>query len=215
MKPVLPVPCLMLVTEPWALLPQIIRQAVSGGVDVVQWRDKDTPKAALREQAEAMRSAMPAPKLLMTNHAGKMQKAEDRNLMQADGLHLPESGQSVSEVRQIVGPDLLIGCSVHSVEGAKKAADEGADYLLAGTTFASQSHPEVVPRGWVLLAEIAAVVDLPLLAIGGITPQNLGLCLDAGTVGVAVLSPIMQASDPRKAAQAYRTALDEAWSKRQ
>ena len=89
----------MLVTEPWALLPQIVRQAVSGGVDVVQWRDKDTPKAALREQAEAMRSAIAAPKLLMTNHAGKIQKAEDRNLMEdrylmhANGLHLPESGQ--------------------------------------------------------------------------------------------------------------------------
>ena len=213
MKPLLPVPCLMLVTEPWALLPQIVRQAVLGGVDVVQWRDKDTPKAALREQAEAMRSAIPAPKLLMTNHAAKMQKAEDRNLMQADGLHLPESVQSVPEVRQIVGPDILVGRSVHSVEGAKKAADAGADYLLAGTIFASQSHPEVVPRGWILLAEIAAVVDLPLIAVGGITPQNLGLCLDAGAVGVAVLSQIMQASDPQAAAQAYRKALDAAWRK--
>lgn len=214
MKPVLPVPCLMLVTEPWTILPQIVRQAVLGGVDVVQWRDKDTPKAALREQVEAMRFSIPAPKLLMTNHAGQIQKAEDRNLMQADGLHLPEFGQSVSEVRQIVGPDFLIGCSVHSVEGAKKAANEGADYLLAGTIFASQSHPEVVPRGWVLLAEIAAVVDLPLIAIGGITPQNLGLCLDAGAVGVAVLSQIMQASDPQAAAQAYRKALDAAWRKK-
>ncbi len=205
----------MLVTEPWTILPQIVRQAVLGGVDVVQWRDKDTPKAALRGQAEVMRSAIPAPKLLMTNHAAKMQKAENWNLMRADGLHLPEFGQSVSEVRQLVGPGLLIGCSVHSVEGAKKAADAGADYLLAGTIFASQSHPEVVPRGWVLLAEIAAVVDLPLIAIGGITPQNLGLCLDAGASGVAVLSPIMQASDPQAAAQAYRAALDAAGSKRQ
>ena len=108
----------------------------------------------------------------------------------------------------------MIGCSVHSVAGAKKASDEGADYLLAGTIFASQSHPEVVPRGWILLAEIVAVVDLPLLAIGGVTPKNLGLCLDAGAVGVAVLSPIMQASDPRAVAQVYRTALDQAWSKR-
>lgn len=215
MKPVLPVPCLMLVTEPWALLPQIVRQAVSGGVDVVQWRDKDTPKATLREQVEAMRSAMTAPKLLITNHAGKMQKVEDRNLMQADGLHLPESGQSVCEVRLVVGPDLLIGCSVHSVEAAKKAADEGADYLLAGTIFASQSHPEVVPRGWDMLAKIAGVVDLPLLAIGGITPQNLGLCLDAGAVGVAVLSPIMRATNPKAVAEAYRAALDTAWKEKQ
>ena len=204
----------MLVTEPWTILPQIIRQAVLGGVDVVQWRDKDTPKAALREQAEAMRSSILAPKLLMTNHAGLIQKAENPNSMQADGLHLPEFGQSVSEVRQIVGQDILIGCSVHSVEVAKKAANEGADYLLVGTIFASQSHPEVVPRGWMLLAEIAAVVDLPLIAIGGVTPQNLGLCLEAGAVGVAVLSRVMRASDPQAAAQAYRTALDQAWSKR-
>lgn len=211
----LPLPCLMLVTEPTPRLPQIVCQAVSGGVNVVQWRDKGTPEAKLREQAKAMRSALPAPKLLLTNHAAKTGNVETWDPVQADGLHLPESAQSVSEVRQLVGPDLLIGCSVHSVAGAKKAADEGANYLLAGTIFASQSHPGLPPTGAGFLRDVCAAVSLPVLAIGGITPQNLGLCLEAGAVGVAALSPIMQASDPQAAALAYRTALDKAWSERQ
>jgi thiamine-phosphate diphosphorylase len=131
------------------------------------------------------------------------------------GVHLPEGRFTVEATRRILSPGSLVGRSVHSVEGAEKAADEGADYLLTGTIFASQSHPGLPPAGVGFLRDVCAAVSLPVLAIGGVTPQNLGLCLNAGAVGVAVLSQIMQASDPQAAAQAYRTALNEAWSKRQ
>jgi len=104
-----------------------------------------------------------------------------------------------------------VGRSVHSVEAASEAAAQGADYLVAGTIFASQSHPDRSPAGLGFLRDVCAAVSLPILAIGGVTPQNLKLCLEIGAAGVAVLSPIMRATDPQAAAQTYRAALDSNW----
>lgn len=208
----LPQPCLMLVTEPSPRLPQIVAQAVAGGVSIVQWRDKE-PAPETFDIAWRLREIAKGHCLMVVNGQSSYSPYMVRKVS-ADGVHLPEdSGYSVGMCRAAIVSG-LVGRSVHSVKAACEAAAQGADYLVAGTIFASQSHPDRPPAGLGFLRDVCAAVSLPVLAIGGVTPQNLGLCLEAGAAGVAVLSPIMQASDPQASAQAYRTALDEAWSKR-
>ena len=194
----------MLVTEPTPRLPQIVAQAVAGGVNIVQWRDSVSSRTEIETQRRAVEAAVSPAALLFVNMDGSRHPA----LLRGQGKHWPEN-----RFRRMMHG--FSGGSVHSMESAKRAADAGADYLLAGTIFASQSHPDILPAGLSFLRDVCAAVSIPVLAIGGVTPQNLGLCLEAGAVGVAVLSPIMQASDPQAAAQAYRTALNQAWSKRQ
>lgn len=209
MKQPLRTPCLMLVTEPHANLPKIVGEAVSGGVNAVQWRDNVTPESVQRQQSEAMRSAVLFPNVLVVNGSLAMMVTA-----QADGLHLPEGLLVAQEDGFLTTMDGLVGYSVHSVESARKAAALGADYVVVGTIYASQSHPGIAPQGLRIVTEVASTVDIPTIAIGGITPENLAACINAGASGVAVLSPIMRAIDPRKTAQEYRDALDGAWSER-
>jgi thiamine monophosphate synthase len=189
----------MLVTEPSPRLPQIVAAAVAGGVDVVQWRDKTSTRTEIEAQRIGMEAASP-PALLVLNLDGSRRPV----LLTGSGRHWPENKAR----RMMYG---LSGSSVHSAAAAQEAAAQGADYLVAGTIFASQSHPDIPPAGLDFLRDVCAAVSLPVLAIGGVTPSNLGLCLEAGAAGIAVLSPIMRASDPQAVALAYRAALDTYW----
>lgn len=201
----LPLPCLMLVTEPSERLPGIVAQAVAGGVNLVQWRDKRLggfmPSRA--EKLAMLTAARPA--LLLANTGAVFPGI--------NGFHAPERAVNAGGVRRNVS-GRLVGCSVHSVDTARQAADEGADYVVAGTIFASQSHPDIAPAGLDFLRAICAAVPVPVLAIGGVTPDRVRECITAGAAGVAVLSPIMRAADPRAVAQEYRAALDAAWEER-
>jgi len=202
----LPRPCLMLVTEPSPRLPEIVTEAVAGGVNVVQWRDKVTPKDELRPQIKAMYAAVGGALLVVNGPPA---------LARIWGRHLPSSGGSFRFLQEHLGDRLAFGRSVHSVASAHAAAGEGADYIVAGTIFASQSHPDIPPAGLDFLRDVCAAVSIPVLAIGGVTPENAADCIHAGAAGVAVLSPIMRAADPRAIAQTYRTALDAAWEERE
>ena len=195
----LPVPCLMLVTEPLepSWLVRAVREAVAGGVNVVQYRDKTLTEAYAIETVRILRRFSPGALFLVNGSPSVALEAG------ADGVHLPEQGGSIEEARAGVGPGRLIGRSVHSVEAAAAAAQEGADYLIAGTIFASRSHPDNRPAGVELIWAIRATVDLRLIAIGGITPENCAVCLEAGASGFAVLSGILHAADPRAAARSY------------
>jgi len=200
----LPLPCLMLVTEPSPHLPQIVAEAVVGGVNIVQWRDSVSTRTEIESQRRAVASAVSPAALLVVNMDGSRRPA----LLRGNGQHWPER-----KVRRMMHG--FCGGSVHSVETACEAAAQGADYLIAGTIFASQSHPGTPPAGLGFLRDVCAAVSLPVLAIGGVTPQNLKLCLEAGAAGVAILSPIMRATNPKASAQAYRAALDTAWKEKQ
>ncbi len=109
----------------------------------------------------------------------------------------------------------LVGQSVHSVSEALVSAQSGYEYLVAGTIFASQSHPDGQAQGLDYLRDVCAAVTIPVVAIGGITPDRVAGCIEAGAAGVAVLSPIMRADDPQLIAQDYRQALDSAWKAKQ
>ncbi|MBV9850440.1 MAG: thiamine phosphate synthase [Armatimonadetes bacterium] len=208
--PSLPRLCLMLVTEPSPRLPEIVAEAVAGGVDIVQWRDKNAAPEAIFDAAWGVREVTRQRSLLVVNGWPLYSPSLVRKIG-ADGVHLPgNSPHSAEGVRRAIAGG-LVGRSVHSLASAQQAQEEGADYLIAGTIFASQSHPEVEPAGLGFLRQVCAAVSVPVLAIGGVTPKNAGECLAAGAAGAAVLSPIMRAANPCGAARAYRQALDAAW----
>ena len=103
--------------------------------------------------------------------------------------------------------DFLIGSSVHAPDAAKQAEREEADFVLLGTLYASASHPEGVAGGEALVRAVRADTRLPLIAIGGITAENVAAVRAAGADGVAVMRAIVEAPDPEAAAAALLRAL--------
>jgi thiamine-phosphate diphosphorylase len=132
----------------------------------------------------------------------------------ADGVQLPESGLPTPVARWVMGRHALVGRSVHDVEAAKQAEVDGVDMVVVGPVFETESKPKAKPVGVELVKEIAEAVPLPVIAIGGITPENAGDVIRAGAAGVAVMSAICAAADPRAAAKALTEAMGEAWRER-
>lgn len=205
----LPLPCLTLVTEPNPNLLSIVKEAVAGGVDLVQLREKPPfSREAFNVAWDISEVTLGRALLIINGCVGLVRKVG------ADGFHLPEvSLFSVTGTRLLTGQG-LVGRSVHLVEQAKQAVEEGIDYLVAGMIFASHNSPDAAPQGLDFLREVCTAVSIPVLAIGGVTPENTAECIAAGAAGVAVLSPIMRASNPRAVAQSYRSALDAAWEEK-
>ena len=144
------------------------------------------------------------------------ERADVAMLAGADHLQLPERGLSVAGARRAAGPGVSIGRSVHSPAAARAAAREGADLLVAGAVFASRSHADREPAGLGLLADVRAVLaaegraDLPLIAIGGLTPARTAGALEAGADGVAAIRALWEAEDPAAAVRAFLAALRRA-----
>jgi thiamine monophosphate synthase len=100
-----------------------------------------------------------------------------------------------------------IGRSVHSVDAAVRAEQEGCEYVVVGSVFPTMSHPDGPVGGLELVRHVAAAVRIPVIAIGGIKEPNARSCIDAGARGVAVISAIMDAEDPKTAAQELWRAI--------
>lgn len=202
----LPDPCLCLVTDRHvgdeSTLVERVAQAVAGGVDLVQLREKDLHGAQLLDLATRLRQAIGDRALLVIN-----ERVDVAAALPADGVQLGEDAVPVTAARSILGPDRLIGRSVHSVEGAERAVHEGANFLVVGTMFPSRSHPGEEPAGPRLVAKIIATCSLPAIGIGGITSENCSQVIGAGAMGVAVITGILASSDPEKAARRLKEAL--------
>jgi thiamine biosynthesis protein ThiS len=127
------------------------------------------------------------------------------------GLHLPERGLAPSVARGRLEPGTLIGRSVHT--SAEARASDGADFLVAGSVFPTESHPGRKPLGLPGLRDIAEATRLPVLAIGGIGPERIAGVIAAGAYGVCVVGAVASAPDIQTAtrqANALRRALDDA-----
>jgi thiamine-phosphate diphosphorylase len=105
----------------------------------------------------------------------------------AAGVNLPEAGLGVADARELLGPGPLIGRSVHSLDGARQAAADGADFVLLGPIFPTPTHPGSAGLGLKLLAEDSATSAAAVLAIGGIDRERGRLCLAAGAAGYAAI----------------------------
>ncbi|MED0678055.1 thiamine phosphate synthase [Aneurinibacillus thermoaerophilus] len=112
-------------------------------------------------------------------------------------------------VMRHLAPSLLLGVSVHSVEEAKAAEAAGADYVLFGHVFASASKPGQAGRGLAALREVVESVSIPVIALGGITPENTVKILATGCTGIAVLSAVMQAKEPVLSVQQFQQAISQ------
>jgi thiamine-phosphate pyrophosphorylase len=206
MRPLLPEPCLCLVTDRRITgedqLVNQVAKAVAGGVNLVQLREKDLPGSRLLVLADTLQNAIGDSALLVIN-----ERVDVAACVSADGVQLGEEALSVCQARAIMGLDALIGRSVHSLEGAVQAAGQGADFLVVGTMFVSPSHPGEEPAGPDLMRRIAAECSVPLIGIGGINLSNVGQVMDAGASGVAVISSILAAPEPQEAAYQMKQAI--------
>ena len=189
---------------PAAALVDAIDSAIEGGVNMVQLRDRVSTGQARTELASAVRDLTRDRAVFVING--------DPDLVArigADGVHLPEAAMPVSSARQIAGAGALVGRSVHSTAAAQSAAAEGADYVIAGTVYPSPTHPGGQASGTAIIRDIASVVDLPVIGIGGIDAANAARVMDAGARGVACISAILAAEDPRLAAAELSNAINQ------
>lgn len=184
-------------------LHEIVRAAVLGGVNIVQLREKDLDTASLVAVGQRVMAAIAGRALLFVN--GDLEAAR---AARADGVHLPESGPSVDEARKMLGRNMLVSVAVHSREGALAAAQAGADLLVLGTVFETSSKPGITTRGIEGVRAVCAAVQIPVIAIGGITAATARDVMRAGATGVAVIGAIMDAAEPEAAARALRATID-------
>ena len=132
----------------------------------------------------------------------------------ADAVQLPARGLSLEGARRVIGDGLRLGRSVHAPGEAARAASEGADHLIVGAVFATASHPGAAPGGAALIADTRAAAEaagwsIPILAIGGMTPQTAPRVLAAGAWGVAALSALWDAADPAAIVRSFLAALGD------
>ena len=182
---------------------------VEAGVRAVQLRDHRAEPGPFAETAtalaERLRAARPDVVVMCNGHP-------DVALALGAVLHVGHRGLSVEEARRRVGEEALLSFSAHSPSDARRAVRDGADILLVSPLFPTPSHPGQPPGEIQLLARtrdaLAGVIPPPVLyALGGITPERVEACLQAGAHGVAVLSGLLEALEPEEAARAYLGAL--------
>jgi len=186
-----------------------VSEAIKGGVNLIQLREKDLPTGELLTLAMRLREVTRGHALLVINDRLDVAMAAG-----ADGVHLPENGLPVAIARWLLGQHTLIGRSVHSEEAATEAEQAGADYVQLGTIYATESKPDAKPAGPGLVRKVSGAVTIPVLAVGGVRPDNAAEVIEAGASGASVISAIQGADDPQAAARQLVEAMSEAWKKR-
>ncbi len=126
------------------------------------------------------------------------------------GVHLGSRSLPPTEARRLLGTSRLLGVSVHTENEAVEAVESEADYLFLGPLFETPSHPGVAGRRDELMDRVASRVDLPVVGIGGVTPERAAIVLASGAHGVAVIRGIWDAPSPPDAVQAYLDAVEMA-----
>lgn len=178
-------------------LEDVVAAALDGGVNLVQVREKDLPARELFDLATRIREITMGRALLFVNDRIDVALA-----CGADGVQLGEEGLPLDAARRVCGDTLLLGRSVHSVDSAVRAESEGADFLILGTIFPTGSHPGATTGGVELIGKVRERVELPFLAIGGVTANNVASVIEAGASGAAVITAISHSPDPGLAAKA-------------
>lgn len=205
----LPVLCFVVgpANAPDGNLEKLVSEAVAGGVTMVQLRDRQLPAGEMLSLARRLKNITRGKALLIINDRVDVALA-----VEADGVQLPEDGLPTRVARSLIGRYTVLGRSIHSVEAAHQAGRDGAEFVIAGTIYATASKPDAKPAGPALIQQITKDSSLPVLAIGGVTADKVEELVKAGAAGVAVVSAIAGAEDPKAAAEALNKALREAWA---
>ena len=177
-----------------------IRQALDGGLRLLQYRNKSADAALRREQSLALLG-------LCRGHGVPLVINDDLPLaldIGADGVHLGREDGNLAAARAALGPGKLLGVSCYAeMDRAREAGRIGADYVAFGSFFASPTKPAAVRAPLTLLAEARNELGLPVCAIGGITLQNAPQLIEAGADLLAVISDVFEAPDIAARAAAY------------
>ncbi len=197
----------VLITEslchgPWLT---IAEAAIDGGADCLQLREKGMDDAELLRRALALRELTRRRSVLFVMN----DRPDIARLVEADGIHLGQDDMPVAAARRIVGPRILIGKSTHTIEQARAALAESPDYIAVGPMFDSTTKPQKHIAGPQTLAAVLGETDLPHVAIGGITVENVNVLRQVGCRCIAVCSAVISRANPTKEAKSLRRALTD------
>jgi thiamine-phosphate pyrophosphorylase len=185
---------------------ELTREVLAGGASLVQWRDKLRDKgdqlAELRQVHALCRDHGAA--LIVNDHA------DLALVLGGDGVHVGQGDLPAAETRRILPPDFVLGVSTNNPDEAAAAERAGADYIAVGDLFGTSSKGGTRAASPARLAEVRAVVTVPVFGIGGINLGNVAAVIRAGADGVAVISAVCAADDPRAAAAALVQAIEAA-----
>lgn len=194
-----------------ARLSEHVKLAIEGGATMIQIRDKDIlstdSDAGLKDEySEAL-------EIKRICHEHKVPLIINDNVqfaidIDADGVHLGQDDMNPAEARKLLGTDKIIGVTAKTVEQAKKAQADGADYLGSGAVFGSTTKLNAKPMTKALLSEITAAVDIPVVAIGGISADNAATLKGTGIAGIAVVGAIFASEDIKAAARELSEICD-------
>jgi thiamine-phosphate pyrophosphorylase len=197
-------------------LPDLARRVAEGGATLVQLRDKQSGTRAMVEEARAIKAALaPARVPFVVNDRVDVALAAG-----ADGVHIGQDDMAPADARRLLGPDAIIGLSVKTVAQARAAPLDLLSYVAIGGVFATMSKdnpdPPVGIEGLkaIVAAARARVPGFPVCAIAGIEESNAADVIAAGADGIAVISALSYAPEPRQAAARLRRLVDAALQRR-
>jgi thiamine-phosphate pyrophosphorylase len=187
-------------------LPDLLRGAIAGGVDIVQLREKFLADDELASVAHATRA--------LCERLGALLIVNDRPWVAqeagAHGVHVGQDDMAVADVRELVGPDMLVGLSTHAPEEIDAVDPALVDYIGVGPVHETPTKPGRPAVGVELVRYAAAHAPVPFFAIGGLDASNVAEVIEAGASRVCVLRAISDAEDPERAARAIRERLETA-----
>jgi thiamine-phosphate pyrophosphorylase len=192
-------------------LQAVVREACDAGVKAIHLREKDLSRDELQDYtARLLEITSERAARLIINRGSAFDSTEDIFVsasLGVDGFHFPESEPFPHELRKRF-PKLIVGVSTHSSERALAASAEGADFVTFGPVFDTPSKQPYGPaQGLDALAAVCSGCGIPVIAVGGITPENAGDCIEAGAHGVAAIGAVMAARDVASAVESFRQSL--------
>lgn len=169
-----------------------IRQCLEAGIDYIQLREKDISSAEYLRRAKCLREMVQGfdTKLIIND------RVDIALLSGADGVHLGQEDVPVKEARKLLGAEKLIGATAKTVEQARQAVAESADYLGSGAWFSTETKRDAVPISEEVYKAILSCAPIPNVAVGGITPENAKKPLACGATGLAISAGILKVENP-------------------
>lgn len=186
-------------------LKEVVLESLEGGVTMLQLREKHLDEAhflAEAKELQALCRSWHVPFLINDN-------VEIALAMDADGVHVGQSDMAAGDVRKKLGEDKIIGVSAQTVEQALLAEKAGADYLGVGAVFPTSSKDDANEVTYETLKAICSAVSIPVVAIGGITQENVHQLAGSGICGAAVISAIYAKPDIKKSAEELKKAIQK------
>lgn len=180
-------------------------EALEAGVRFVQLRDKTASSKSLYNSAKALKALCKR----YSSYFVVNDRIDIAMAVKADGVHLGQTDMPTEIARRIMGPTAIIGVSVRTADEAHKAFEDGADYIAANLVFSTETKKDIKePLGIDMVKVLSDISTLPLIAIGGINPENTPKVIEAGCTGVAVVTAIMNSISPKVEVEKFFTAIE-------